>query len=499
MSVRLALRLLPWMLIADAIWAASTSEQRMERRVNSLRSNPPELYAFLLKMPKGGDLHNHLGGAVYAEDLIESAAQQGLCVDTDTWSFVYPAAGRCEGRQMEAKAASQQNDARNHLIDSMSMRNFVPALESAHDHFFAAFAKFQPAGRAGNPTFLAQVVRRAAEQNESYLEMMALSGGAPLSNLSRRATWSDDFEIARAGLLKAGLPEVVSELKTRVDELEQKRLQMLNCQAGAGSAACRLEVRYIFQVQREFPKQQVFTQILAGFALAAADPRVVSVNLVQPEDGLTSMRDYHLHMQMLQYVRSLYPNVRLTLHAGELAPGLVPPDGLRFHIREAVKEVHAERIGHAVDLNYELNPPDILKTMAERRTAVEINLTSNDMILGVRGNDHPLPTYLKAGVPVVLCTDDEGVSRTHLTQEYLRATLTYNLTYSTLKQIARNSLEFSFLPGASFWITDSYQTPVPECKSSRTSEACRAFLSRSPKAKLQADLEERFAVFEKEF
>jgi adenosine deaminase/adenosine deaminase CECR1 len=84
--------------------------------------------------------------------------------------------------------------------------------------------------------------------------------------------------------------------------------------------------------------------------------------------------------------------------------------------------------------------------MKPHHIAVEINLTSNDLILGVRGANHPLPVYRKYGVPIVLSTDDEGVSRTHLTQEYQRAVLTYGLSYADLKTIVRNSIEYSFLP-----------------------------------------------------
>ena len=47
----------------------------------SIRSDPNELYAFFLAMPKGGDLHNHLTGAVYPEDTIDIAARHGLYVD----------------------------------------------------------------------------------------------------------------------------------------------------------------------------------------------------------------------------------------------------------------------------------------------------------------------------------------------------------------------------------------------------------------------------------
>jgi hypothetical protein len=45
----------------------TTSERRTARYFESLRKSPPQMYAFLKQMPKGGDLHNHLSGAVYAE------------------------------------------------------------------------------------------------------------------------------------------------------------------------------------------------------------------------------------------------------------------------------------------------------------------------------------------------------------------------------------------------------------------------------------------------
>ena len=63
----------------------------------------------------------------------------------------------------------------------------------------------------------------------------------------------------------------------------------------------------------------------------------VGINFVQPEDDFVSMRDYTLQMKMVAYLHSVYPKVHISLHAGELAPGLVPPEGLRFHIRQAVE------------------------------------------------------------------------------------------------------------------------------------------------------------------
>ena len=97
------------------------------------------------------------------------------------------------------------------------------------------------------------------------------------------------------------------------------------------------------------------------------------------------------------------------------------------------------------------DPIALLERDARRHIAVEINLTSNDVILGVSGDEHPFPVYRKYGVPVALSTDDEGVSRSQLTEEFQRAVLTYNLSYSDVKEMVRNSIEYSFAPGASYW------------------------------------------------
>src|SRR5438046_713540 len=58
----------------------SVSEQKVARSFESIRKSPPQMLAFLLQMPKGGDLHNHLSGAVYAESYIQWSADNGLCI-----------------------------------------------------------------------------------------------------------------------------------------------------------------------------------------------------------------------------------------------------------------------------------------------------------------------------------------------------------------------------------------------------------------------------------
>ena len=127
-----------------------------------------------------------------------------------------------------------------------------------------------------------------------------------------------------------------------------------------------------------------------------------------------------------------------------------PRSAPRSHLPHppAIEIAGARRIGHGVTLAFERDAQGLLAEMRARPIVVETNLTSNDLILGVRGKDHPFPVYLAAGVPVVLSSDDAGVSRIDLTNEYFRAARDYGLGYPQLKAIARNSLNYSFLGDA---------------------------------------------------
>ena len=137
---------------------------------------------------------------------------------------------------------------------------------------------------------------------------------------------------------------------------------------------------------------QVYLELLSGFVATAQSPLLVGVNIVAPENHHVSMRDYTLHMRMYNYLSRRYPSVNRALHAGELTLGMVRPEGLLFHIEEAIDIAGAQRIGHGIDIPYETNSLSIIEKM-KRGIAVEINLTSNEFILGVAGNAHPYLIY----------------------------------------------------------------------------------------------------------
>ena len=446
-----------------------TPEQRAARAFAAARENPLALREFLVRMPKGADLHSHLSGAVYAESWIRAAAEDQLCVTLATLSFSKPAAESAgpscgEGKVPASQAYTNQRlfDA---LVDAFSMRGFVPSPGvTGHDHFFDTFARFTGTDKRHTGEWVDEVAERATAQNEQYLELMVTPPFPHTGAIAKEITWQGDLGRLREELLMRGLRDDVSEARAFFDQAEAVRRERGRCGAREEAQGCAVEVRYLYQVLRGAPKEQVFAQTLLGFEVASADPRVVGINLVQPEDGYIAMRDYALHMLIVGFLHGLYPKVHIALHAGELAPGLVPPEGLCCHVRLAVEQGHAERIGHGVDVMYEEHPYDLLKEMAAKHVMVEINLTSNDVILGVTGKDHTVVLYRKYDVPVALSTDDEGVSRIDLTYEYVRAAQTYGFRYVELKDMARTGLEHSFLPGASLWAEmDSFKRPAAAC------------------------------------
>jgi adenosine deaminase len=542
--IRTTLRILTASAILTATLCAQTAtEGRTERAFAAAKkAGAPELYAFLKPFPKGADLHMHLSGAVYAETFIAEAAKEGLCVASvdhgmpavpqghDAVRFVEPLHDKpndCAPGQSTAASALTDQPLYDDLVDSFSMRAFVPTEGiDGHDQFFATFSRFEAVGDNYAGQWLDQVVTRAAAQNEQYLEIMSTPTFSHAAAIGYKIGWPKGSEkevsprilaALRNSLLAAGLRDEVS-VDTKEFADAKNGWLLLHCAVSLGTlgsadvpsnnsvatskTGCDVKVHWLYQVLRGYPPQQVFAQTLLGFEVASADPDVVGINFVMPEDGYISMRDYHLQMQMLDYLHSVYPKVHITLHAGELAPGMVPPAGLSFHIRQAVDLGHAERIGHGVDVLHEDHPYALLKEMAAKHIMVEVNLTSNDVILGIKGSAHPLHAYMAAHVPWALSTDDEGVSRIDLTHEYVKGVEEQNLSYADLKQSARTSLEHSFLHGESLWASeDNFTRRKPVCTApisaeSQPSTTCAAFLDQNEKAAAQYELERRLAVFE---
>jgi len=486
---------------AQAAASGRSAEKRTARYLDTIRTRPAKLRAFVKALPKGADLHNHLSGAVPTETLIGYAARDGLCIDATFTATPAGAGGACPQGQRPAADAASDTAFFAQLVRAWSMEGFRPGAESGHDHFFATFGKFSLAtSRKGD--MLAEVAKINARQHVFYLETLVSRQGDAVRALATQVGFDPDFGALRQKLLAGGMAAIVKGAGEETDADLARFHDLLRCGTRRADPACAMQVRYDYQVGRATSPEIVFANLLLGFELQRSDPRYVGVNLVQPEDNAVALRDYTLQMRMIQYLRTVYPSAHVTLHAGELVNGLVGAADLRSHVRQAVEIAGAERIGHGVDVVNEADSGQLLAAMARRHVLVEVPLTSNDQILGVFGAAHPFVNYRAAGVPVALATDDPGVERIDLTHEYQLATTRYRLGYRDLKTLSRASLEHGFLPGASLWRSPDRYRPARACGSDRPGERepgarCHALLRKSAKARTEWKLERAFRSFER--
>ncbi|MFY7697820.1 MAG: adenosine deaminase family protein [Legionella sp.] len=473
---------------------SSSAVSTVEEFFSEAKSEPQRLYTFLKEMPKGGELHYHLAGGAYPEIMLKIAAKTDYCLDTD-YKLVkqHPCLQKLTVADTKKKSPLYKK-----IINAWSMENFVPNIESGHDHFFASFYKFFPIVVDHQALLLADIMKRAAKQHELYMEIMVMPDNA------KSASFIEPSESSLAAKMKTLLANkkfqknIHDTITTTTDLLHQAR-QLLNCDRDPQQQTCLLTVKFQYYVLREQPLDNIFAQALNGFVAASLSDDIIAINLVQAEDGYLSMRDYQQQMNIFRFLHQAYPNVNIALHAGELdISSLTKPIS---HIHDALFIAKAKRIGHGSAINAEQHKTKIMQHMRQHQIAVEINLTSNYHILGIsglHGKKHPLPIYLKHQVPVVLSTDDEGILRTNLTNEFVRAVTDFNLDYKTIKMINRNTLIHNFLPGKSLWIDVAHNTTVSECRN-LDSWSCHQFIAANKKANVEWRLEKKLLAFEAQF
>ena len=440
--------------------AANANEAATARHLASLVAGEPktaELTMFFSQMPKGGDLHHHYSGAIYAEQYVDWIDKQGFCVHKSSYRIE---TNKDNVAKERAKPALERTclSSGEILADDFTYRELLQrwsskdfdnhgAIQPPPDRqFFQTFGFF---GAVSNDNFnegVLELKKRAIQENVGYIETMF-----KLAPMTPNADF--DAKIRQAGENDAALTDAMRNWSASLeqDAAFNKGLSDYVTKIGQAHANVddeRFTMRYQAYVVRLLAPSQVFSSMLSAFKAAGQSPLIVGVNIVGQESAANSMRDYTLHMKMFRFLKTQYPDVKLALHAGELALGDVPPDGLRFHIDQALNVAGASRIGHGIDLAHESNAIGIMKTMRERDIPVEINLTSNAFISGIKGDNHPVTLYRKYGVPYVISTDDAGVTRHTLAQEYVLFASRYKPDYAEIKKVSYNSLRYAFLPAA---------------------------------------------------
>lgn len=161
---------------------------------------------------------------------------------------------------------------------------------------------------------------------------------------------------------------------------------------------------------------------------------VVAIDIVNDEDRSYSLERYE------ERVRSIiagHPGLKLTLHAGESRRG--ENNEIAIALRCGI-----DRLGHGFNL---YRYPELQQEVLDRHICMEICPVSN-AALGYCANfsEHPANAYRKAGIPIVICSDDPAYqAHDVLTCDYLAVAVGWNLSLPELKELCLNSIRYAFL------------------------------------------------------
>ena len=412
-----------------------------------------ELYSFLYAMPKGGDLHNHISGAVMSGWWYELALDQkqygyefytkvriNNCRDFSDNNFgrrpylmlfnnlmksTYDQLPECEKSEYKRLEDLDKKE-QAAWVDSF-MLNYA---HEGRDEFFQTH--WQRLDQLlYSPYMIAEILYKNMEafgaEGMIYLETMLEAGGYYKPDGS---PISEDDAVA----------------------IFRKRL------AQADAKKTGVTVRFQDSILRFVPGAE--DSLRASYDIVSRHRDLyVGVNMVGREDN---DKGYPLRFtQTLRELRHKYNNVRLSIHAGEV-------DEPNSHIRDTLM-LGADRIGHGVNL---ISDPDLLREMRHGPYLVEINLISNLLLEYVKDySQHPFPEYLRLGIPVALSTDDRGMWDSNLTDEFFVAVKEFNLSWDEILLLSRNSLQYSF-------VEDDVKAELLKTYNSRIKTFQESFVSR---------------------
>ena len=384
------------------------------------------LYRTLYYMPKGGDLHNHLSGAVFAEWWYELAlAQQergyeyytkvriSNCRDfggnafTAPYFLLFRNISALEHAQLDACEKGEYKrladlDDREKAAWMNSIRLDKP-WEGRDEFFQTHWQRLNALTR--NPWLQAETLvknlQAYAAEGVAYVEyQIGASSYEGPDGETIDATQA--FDILR-------------------ETLARKDVRDLG-----------VTVRFQLAILRFLPNAE--DQLRRVYKLVHENPDLlVAVNMVGREDNDKGYPARFL--PTLRELRQQYSGVRLSIHAGEV-------DEPNEHVRDTLL-LGADRIGHGINL---ISDEDTLLLMRHGPYLVEINLISNLLLEYVTDySEHPFPEYLRTGIPVALSSDDRGMWESTMTDEFYVAATEFRLSWDEIKTLGRNSLEHAFV------------------------------------------------------
>jgi adenosine deaminase CECR1 len=370
------------------------------------RLSNENLYRLLWALPKGGDIHNHHEYSVPVQFWLEGAA-------------------RLHYYTRFRVSACEKDDP---LLWLNLREDTLGRIPACVQHDFTPVDSLTPAQQAA---WIAALTLDGDEEKEEFFERIVRR----LGNLERDPELMADALVVAQEQLQA---ENAVYLETQADP---RFFQRLSQDAGADvfrrrlkqADSVRTDVAVRMQVSTVRFLKDAEKDLADGFAFVHRNHDLwAGVNLVGREDNPAGRASRF--ESSFRSLRAQYPDVQLSLHAGESA-------GSDSHVAETIA-LGASRIGHGTNAHLDARSMDLLRG---GRYLVEVSLVSNQVLGYVPDlRRHPLPEYLRQGIPVCLNTDDRGTLNSNLTDEYFAAVSLFNLTWDEIVRMGRWSLEFSF-------------------------------------------------------
>ena len=396
-------------------------------RFEQLRATatPAQWYALLYDLPKGGDLHHHLGGDGLPEDWFAIATDPARNGGNAFYTRV----------RLAHYAPAEHGPA---VLFQTIQKSAFDALPAGQREDYKAMAELSPEERAAWQSSV--LLDRPGKGRDEFFEATWPRLGALLTdahvlaellavNLRRFGAEGVRYIEAQAlpfrELDHDGRPVDAEE----VERIFEERL------ARPDVAATGVVPRFQYVVIRFLPDAEADVARAYAFLDKHRD-FWVGINMAGREDRQIGHPSRFL--PTYRQMRRTYSGINISIHAGETDE----PD---HHVRETLL-LGATRIGHGVNL---IDDPDTLLLMRQQQYLVEINLISNRLLEYVPDlTKHPFPEYLRFGIPVCLNTDDRGMWGSDMTDEYYTAVTLYHLTWPEIVALGRNSLAYGFMqPG----------------------------------------------------
>ncbi|WP_210760653.1 CRISPR-associated ring nuclease [Azohydromonas sediminis] len=395
---------------------------------------------WLRRLPKV-DLHRHLGGcldlsaqrkvaqAVWdaADPESRAKALQGvapLLRARDGWPWEWPQALRGPSRPLLTSALLLHAD---DDVLNRELRNVTEprvALKRRHPQGFSAYER--PGELSGSALlaheaavgpYAREVVRAAVSEGLVGFELR----GSPHKYAAR-----DPVDFLRR--LRGALRDAGARVEAGYD--------------GDGGAAPGPRVGFVWILDRR--QREDADAVIRAAVRAHAELEGFVVGLDLAGDEGTSRPEEWAALFAPAFRECLF----VTIHAGEDEPA--------ENIWQAAYELHADRIGHGLSLH---ENDRLMGRFRERGVCLELCPTSNIEVVGFSDpvrpataglSAYPLDKFMRAGLPVTLCTDNPGISNTTLADEYVTASRITpgGLTLWQALGLIRQGFERTFLPAA---------------------------------------------------